>query len=349
MEKTVNKRKLGFWAIYAIVFAVLAMAIIGALTYLWKYLAAYEQSRPMRVAQSAVEALAAGEDMSDVFSVTLSEFEAQSQGKGVFATLTDGKEVDVAEKAGASTDEAPVFSVRADGREIFTVKLVKAGRNDFFQCWAVEKIEPSESQKLSLTVVENAILTVNGVVADEKYVVERNIPLEGYADIENGAPRCVRYELPILYFEPTVELSAPNCTPKAEKTKRGWTVSYTAKGGEAEKNIAIAAAKEYVAFASDEQAPIDKLDKYLISGSVLRDRMLSFDRKYFARHDSAEMENVTASEYCLYGENACSVKVTYDYRMITDGKEYVDPSAMIMYLIKTEGGWKLAEVATLSE
>lgn len=347
METSKAKRKLGFWGIYAIVFAVIAMAVVGLLGYLWKYLSAYEQSRPMRVAKEAVARLAEGE-AEQLLLAELSPFESGALGDNVFARLSESESLDVAEKAGVSTAEKPVFAVRAEGKEILTVRLTPSGRNTFFQCWEVEGVSLTRPERLVLTVVEGVKLRVNGVEVGEEYIAERDIPLDGYADFPQEAPRCVRYELPPLCVEPVVELEGSESAPRAERTQEGWRVSYSAEGGEREKAVAIAAAKEYVAFASDEEAPIDALDRYLVKGSVLRARMLSFDRKYFARHDSASMENVTASDYCVYGENVCSVKVTYDYRMITDGKEYVDPSAMIMYLIRTSDGWRLAEVATLS-
>lgn len=349
MRNKPEKRRLGFWAIYAIVFSVLAMGIIGGLLYLRKYLAAYEESRPMRVAQGVIEQLATDSAPTHLFSGEVSEFERGTEIGRLYKKLTEGKAVDCAEKAGESGADAPVFSVRADNKEICKLTLAEAGRNDFFRCWQVVNIEFIGGNPLMLTLPESVKLKVNGVSVGEEYIAERDIPLAGYADFPEKAPSCVRYELPTLYFEPEVTLESEDCAPVAVKDDKGWSVKYNAEGGETEKAFASAAAKAYVAFASDEEAPITELDKYLIPGSTLRARMLSFDRKYFARHDRAEMRNVKASDYCVYGEGLCSVLVTYDYFMVTDGKEYTEQAAMTMYMLKTAAGWRLAEVATLSE
>ncbi len=336
-----------FWKIYAITVAVAAMLICGLLGFFHVFLREYEETRPLNAAKEAVIALAKGENRPGFVPSDATEFDAAVDVAAAFAEAGGTANAEIVEKVGVSTEEVPVYSVREGGKEICRLRLKPAEKRRFFKTWQADGFIFGGDNAIDITVTGDTVLKLNGVEVGENYIVERDAALPGYEDFADVTPKCVRYCVEGLRFKPVVTLENPYCYPNAEFKNGFWTVTY--RGAENNRadavNIAYSAAKAYVTYASSKNSPLAPLDKWLIPGSTLRARVLSFDRRYFARHDSAEFKNMEDLDFSIYGADEFSVKLSFDYVMRYGKKEQTDKTVITLYMLRRNGEWKLSDVA----
>ncbi|MBQ9558351.1 MAG: hypothetical protein IJU94_07120 [Clostridia bacterium] len=347
-EKPAKKRRVPlFWKIYAIAIAVAIMLICGLLGFFRAALKEYEDTRPLNAAREAVSALAAGEDRPEFIPAEASEFDKAASVAAAFAEAGGTADAEITEKVGVSTEEIPVFSVREGGKEICRVRLKEAGKSRFFKTWQIDGVFFTGDNAVDITLTADTRLLLNGVPVGEGYVTSRDEPLRGYEDFPDVTPKCVRYQIEGLYYEPVITLENDYCEPRAELKNGEWTVAYPgSENSRAEAvQLAYSAAQAYVKYASSQGSPLAPLDRWLIPGSTLRARVLSFDRRYFTRHDSAEFKNMTDLDFSVYGADEFSVKLAFDYVMRTGGKEQTDKTVITLYMLRIDGSWKLSDVA----
>ena len=336
-----------FWKIYAIAVAVVIMLICGLLGFFRAALKEYEDTRPLNAAREAVSALAAGEDRPEFVPAEASEFDRAASVAAAFAEAGGTADAEITEKVGVSTEEIPVFSVREGGKEICRVRLKEDGESRFFKTWAIDGVLFGGEHSVDITLTSDTRLLLNGVRVGEGYVTSRDEPLRGYEDFPDLTPKCVRYQIDGLQYKPVITLENDYCEPRAELKNGEWTVAYP--GSESSRaeavDIAYSAAQAYVKYASSQGSPLAPLDRWLIPGSTLRARVLSFDRRYFTRHDSAEFRNMKDLDFSIYGADEFSVKLSFDYVMRTGRKEQTDDTVMTLYMLRWNGSWKLSDVA----
>ena len=341
-------RKKRFWKIYAISTAVFAMLICGLLGFFHVYLSEYEDTRPLSVAKEAVASLAAGVNEPGFIPSEAGEFDRAADIAALFAKAGGTANAEVVEKPGVSTEDVPVFSVREGGREICRVRLAVSGKRRFFDGWQVDGVFFGGDNAVDITLTSETRLLLNGVQAGDAYVVSRDDPLPGYADFADVTPKCVRYRVEGLLYEPEIALDSDYATPKAEFKNGVWVVTYpgSEKNRSDAVDIAYAAAQAYVTYASSQDSPFAPLDRWLIPGSTLRARVLSFDRRYFTRHDSARFANMTDLDFSIYGADEFSVKLSFDYVMRSGKKEMTEKTVMTLYMLRWNGAWKISDVAS---
>lgn len=343
-----KKRKPLFWKIYFISVAVFALLICGALLYFRLYLNEYEDTRPLNAAKKIVEQLADGKDKPEFIPHEANEFDAVVSVSEVFAARGGSEDSEVVEKIGVSTDSTPVFSVRSDGKEICTVRLKKGKDRRFFNGWKADGVFFGGNYSIDITLTADTQLLLNGVPVGDDYVVSREEALPGYTDFGDITPKAVRYVVDGLLYEPEMTLLNDYCYPNAEFKNGVWVVTYP--GASVNRHdagvIAYNAARAYVTYASSKDSPLEPLDRWLIPDSTLRERVLSFNRRYFMRHDSAEFKNMEVLDFSVYGPDQFSVKLSFDYVMTNGRSKKTEQTVMTMFMLRWKGEWKLSDVAS---
>ena len=341
-------RKKRFWKIYAICTAIFAMLICGLLGFFWQFLKEYEQTRPINVAKETVAELAEGKNLEGFIPPEANKYDCGADVAALFGAAGGAADAEVVEKVGYSTDDAPVFSVRKGGKEICSVRLRRGGKHRFFDNWTADGVFFPGTHEVDITVTDDTKLLLNGVQVSEECIVSRDVPLPGYEDYAEYTPKCVHYKIENLLYEPKLSFENDYCYPQATEKNGVWTVAYPGAKESRDDAVALAyeAAKAYVTYASSQDSPLAPLDVYLVQGSMLRARVLSFNRKYFAYHDSAEFKNMEVLDFSVYGADVYSVKLSFDYVMQTGRKEKVEKTVMTLYMLRIDGHWKIAEVAS---
>ena len=213
------RKRSGFARALILYTVVLVVAAVAVMAVLWKYLEAYEFTRPENV-------MAQFEQMADEqywetavtssFSVTPSEFETQSAlvDELCLSLLRDGQMTYVKDEA--YTDEAPVYLVSVNGVELCRVYMSpQAGGEAGFglQYMAINKVElladfiAPKARSITITAPVGATVTVNGIAVSESYLSDAGPDTSYLPELEqNAADLLCCYEIPVIYG--SVEIAA---------------------------------------------------------------------------------------------------------------------------------------------
>ena len=213
------KRRSGFARALILYTVVLVVAAVAVMAVLWKYLEAYEFTRPENV-MSQFEQMADEQywetAITSSFAVTPSEFETKSQLEDelCLSLLRDGTMTYVKDEA--YTDAAPVYLVSVNGVELCRVYMSpQAGGEAGFglQYMSINKVElladfiAPAARSITITAPVGATVTVNGIAVSESYLSDAAPDTSYLPELEqNAADLLCCYEIANIYG--TVEIAA---------------------------------------------------------------------------------------------------------------------------------------------
>lgn len=231
-------RRNGFARALILYTVVLVVAAVAVMAVLWKYLEAYEFTRPENV-MSQFEQMADEQywetAITSSFAVTPSEFETKSQLEDelCLSLLRDGKMTYVKDEA--YTDAAPVYLVSVNGVELCRVYMSpQAGGEAGFglQYMSINKVElladfiAPKARSITITAPVGATVTVNGIAVSENYLSDAAPDTSYLPELEQNATDLLCcYEIANIYG--TVEIAgtaANGDTLVAEKSDENGAV-----------------------------------------------------------------------------------------------------------------------------
>lgn len=231
-------RRSGFARALILYTVVLVVAAVAVMAVLWKYLEAYEFTRPENV-MSQFEQMADEQywetAITSSFAVTPSEFETKSQLEDELCLrlLRDGKMTYVKDEA--YTDAAPVYLVSVNGVELCRVYMSPqtGGEAGFgLQYMSINKVElladfiAPAARSITITAPVGATVTVNGIAVSENYLSDAAPDTSYLPELEqNAADLLCCYEIANIYG--TVEIAgtaANGDTLVAEKSDENGAV-----------------------------------------------------------------------------------------------------------------------------
>ena len=231
-------RRSGFARALILYTVVLVVAAVAVMAVLWKYLEAYEFTRPENV-MSQFEQMADEQywetAITSSFAVTPSEFETKSQLEDelCLSLLRDGKMTYVKDEV--YTDAAPVYLVSVNGVELCRVYMSpQAGGEAGFglQYMSINKVElladfiAPKARSITITAPVGATVTVNGIDVSESYLSDAAPDTSYLPELEQNATDLLCcYEIANIYG--TVEIAgtaANGDTLVAEKSDENGAV-----------------------------------------------------------------------------------------------------------------------------
>ena len=231
-------RRSGFARALILYTVVLVVAAVAVMAVLWKYLEAYEFTRPENV-MSQFEQMADEQywetAITSSFAVTPSEFETKSQLEDelCLSLLRDGKMTYVKDEA--YTDAAPVYLVSVNGVELCRVYMSpQAGGEAGFglQYMSINKVElladfiAPKARRLTVAAAVGATVTGNGIDVSENYLSDAAPDTSYLPELEQNATDLLCcYEIANIYG--TVEIAgtaANGDTLVAEKSDENGAV-----------------------------------------------------------------------------------------------------------------------------
>ncbi len=231
-------RRSGFARALILYTVVLVVAAVAVMAVLWKYLEAYEFTRPENV-MSQFEQMADEQywetAITSSFAVTPSEFETKSQLEDelCLSLLRDGKMTYVKDEV--YTDAAPVYLVSVNGVELCRVYMSpQAGGEAGFglQYMSINKVElladfiAPKARSITITAPVGATVTVNGIAVSENYLSDAAPDTSYLPELEQNATDLLCcYEIANIYG--TVEIAgtaANGDTLVAEKSDENGAV-----------------------------------------------------------------------------------------------------------------------------
>ncbi|MBQ3276715.1 MAG: hypothetical protein IJH47_06655 [Oscillospiraceae bacterium] len=234
-----RRRWRGFLAVYAVLFLILGAAGCYAL---YRYAAAYEASIPEHVMDKLMAET--GEEQWYAYArqgaqLTVSEFEnADELFSEYFNAVLRGKTFTYRKAAGAWSDDAPAYTVRAGGKDLCLVTLAPIGRNAAGfgrQLWQLGSIRPAfvmdelESVAVEIDAPVGDTVYINGLPVGEKYRIGE-APCPDLTELESRfavQPHFDRYRVDAMYGAITViDKNGTALAPERDEANR--TVRYTA-------------------------------------------------------------------------------------------------------------------------
>jgi len=213
------KKKKGHFGRFVLIYT-LVFLIIGAvgLGVLYKWLDAYEQSRPQHVMDAFMEGRSEEDWLNTMLSTNPLEVTGFENGEEIvrayFEASCRGAEFTYREAAGVSEKDAPVFTVKAGAADVCRVTLRPTDSVGFgFNLWTVDKCEAYispyslRSATVEIEAPSDETVSLNGVPLTDLYMVEDNIPCENLGALESRyaeKPYRVRYAVEGLYGDITV-------------------------------------------------------------------------------------------------------------------------------------------------
>lgn len=211
-------RRSGFARALILYTVVLVVAAVAVMAVLWKYLEAYEFTRPENV-MSQFEQMADEQywetAITSSFAVTPSEFETKSQLEDelCLSLLRDGKMTYVKDET--YTDAAPVYLVSVNGVELCRVYMSPqtGGEAGFgLQYMSINKVElladfiAPKARSITITAPVGATVTVNGIAVSENYLSDAAPDTSYLPELEQNATDLLCcYEIANIYG--TVEIA----------------------------------------------------------------------------------------------------------------------------------------------
>ena len=333
------------------VFWLLSLAAIAVgLGWLWVRLDAYEATTPeaavrqylKRVEQGDWNTLVAESGFTPTALVTEEDYIAWLKEK--YADLPQETSlVRTGEKAGS------VYLLKdKEGKEIAKLELTDAPEGEKL-AYRVQT-QTAAIDPFAIEAPQGAKVLVNGRPLPESALAQ-SAPAQGYEELPEGytAPQLLRYELEGLLQEPQVTVSEGY---QVRRSQQGKKTVYEVTGVPAPEleeeclSLAQQVAKTYAAFVTTD-ATRTQLNAYLLPGTPFHKAMQQFYNGWYVEHTGYDYRNIDCTELESAGENAFSVRVSFDYVVLRGSKEHLYPSDYRLFFLKTDAGWKLTRLDTL--
>lgn len=337
------------WRIFVMVYSLIIL-LVGSvgLVVLYRYLDAYEQSRPAHVLDEYI-ALKSEDDWLALLlrdpGIEVTEFEdAEAIVTGYFDDACRGKAVTWREATGVSTAKEPVFTVKAGSADVARVTLEPDRSLSFgLNTWKLGEetgyISASSlaSVSVSIEAPSDEQLSLNGVPVSESYLTDHDIPVGELKAPENrysDPPHRVCYTVPGLYGDLTVtRADGTELHPQTESTM-GGNVLYSAEQSELYSFSVTAPAVVTVSVCGTELTEEEE------SGRDLG--ILKGLEKYFG---SADPTTVTYSASGLYRKPEFTAEAPVGMEI----EQYTAEDGSVSYVLKGDEGLKSTMQSTAEE
>lgn len=311
--------------VYAVVFLVIAG--IG-LAIFWNFIDAYEQSRPMNAVKAYVASVTE-QDYYDGSEALLNQLDSNIQSRAeacgvIKASVTEP--LSYAKKSGESTEDCQVYVLRS-GKQVIGQFAITAGEPDKygFRQWSVTEssfdFSHLLSERISVTVPSEYVVSVNGNTLDESYITEKDIPyteLEEFYD-DYTLPTLVTYTVENFLGTLTLDTADAQGKPVTITPDTDWNdllpVCDQSIGSEIEfltKNFLY----NYVVFTSSATGSVSynyvQVIKYLVPNGELAKRLATaIDGLQYAQSWGDTIKEININRIIDLGEERYLCDATY--------------------------------------
>lgn len=337
--------------IYLVVF--LAIMAVG-LGVFWKFIEAYELSRPKNTLKAYVEQLTA-EQMADESDELYASIDSNVQSREQFDQVirySVTEKITYAKKSSESSENRQVFVLRS-GKTPIGQLAIEAGDEEVFgfRIWEVTEASFDFSylmgEGVSVTVPSDYQVCINGNELDESYITASNIEytaLDGfYGDYE--LPTMVTYSADNFLGEAVLEVADQNGNPVEitfETDMNALLPTCTAQEATDIEAFVNEFVDLWVKFSGSTKGNAVynyyQVKKILSSDGVLSERLRSaIDGLAFGQTNGAKIQDVIINRIVPLGDGTHMCDFTY--LVSTVGKKgAVDTSSNMKIIIVTEDG-----------
>lgn len=337
--------------IYAVVFLTIAGVGLG---FFWKYIEAYEHSRPKNTVNAYIEQLTPEQMCAasdDLYAAVDQRLQDRAQFDQVIKDALSG-ELSYAKKSSESTEVRQVYALRS-GRTAIGTFAIEAGAQDKygFRRWQVTDSEFDFSylmgEGVTVTVPSTYQVTVNGVLLDESYQVKTGIPYSALEQFygEYTLPTMVTYAAQNYLGDAVMEVMDESGNPVTITSDMDMNVflpQCTSEQTQAVTEFTEKFVDLWVKFSGSTNASkggnYHRLKKILSSDGALAERLYSaLDGLTFGQSNGAKILEMPVNRIVPIGDGLYMCDVTYVVR--TMGRQgAVDTTSNMKLIIATEDG-----------
>jgi hypothetical protein len=200
-----KRRKRRFWRALGVYLLILTAAIIMLLSYLWRFLGYYEQTRPKHYMDDYVISMWKEGEIDELFSQCQVDWQTDDNTATVYTYLKNyisGKLLSYGKLPGYS-ELTPYYGIQADGETIATILLTSSGeQTDFgFNFWKIDSIDILlAGNDYYISIPSTLTAVANGSAIKDDHIFSTQQYLEVYP---SGFPVNNVYKLN-LYEKPQV-------------------------------------------------------------------------------------------------------------------------------------------------
>lgn len=200
-----KRRKRRYWRALGVYLIILTAALIMLLSYLWRFLDYFEQTRPRHYMDDSVMGLWTEEGLETIFNECTVVWPTDDNKETALAYLKkyiSGKQISYGKLPGYS-ELTPYYGIQADGETIAAVVLTSSGEiTDFgFNFWELESVKFNlVGTDYYISIPSTMTAAVNGTTVKDDFLVSAEEYLSSYPA---GFPVNNLYKLN-LYEEPQV-------------------------------------------------------------------------------------------------------------------------------------------------
>lgn len=346
-----SRKFVGGLVIYAVIFLILAGIGLGVF---WKFIDAYEQSRPKNTLKAYMDQLTIEQmcdDSDELYNSVDQNLQSREQFNQVIRDAVTEK-LGYAKKSSESTEQRQVYVVRC-GKNPIGKFTIEAGEEDAFgfRIWEVTEHSFDFShlmgQSVSITVPSDFQVSVNGNVLDENYITKSGIhysALEEFYD-SYDLPAMVTYSAENFLGEAAVAVTDTKGNP-VEITSETDMNSFLPQCSQEELTNIETFADEFVRlwmnFSGSRKATAAgnyyQLKKILSSDGALAERLkTAVEGLAFGQTNGIKVQEVNINRCVPLGDGVFMCDMTYMVRT-TGKKGPVDTTSNMKLILVTEDG-----------
>jgi len=354
-KKTKNNRV--FWIFYLCFVIFLCIFCIVGLNFFNIILEDYESSQPYKVVEKYLKKLESG-DFSYTFSFadfTQTDFAKAEDCIEILEQRYGNKDLTYLESSSHLGTEKIRYNIYGDGERLgYVILTISDTKTKYgFNNWKIESCEPFEfSDKYTVTIPKGYTLYANGNTVSEKYISETVISTE-YPEI-NGteSPSYITYEIdgfitePIFTVDPiygeiyTQTVSEDKKTVRFDRKEIYYHNIY---------GFVHTAMEEYIQVISLEK-DMENYLQYVLEDSEYAKVVENFNSAWIMYKPEvfgSSLENFEILRYKEYSDTQVLAEISFDYIVKLQYSTETYPSKYKIILIKTENGWKIANMENI--
>lgn len=349
MNRSQKKKLPLFYKIYFVAIALVLVAAVIGLWWLWNVLSDYEDSQPKHVADEIFEKYYASGDFS-ALAAKCSEDNPFESADAVKKFLTENyKDAEMTCTSGAMKDGLPTYIVKVGDYKISSFTLKEKSKNS--RGWEMYEEGSFEvyygTSALTVVVPTGYSVAVDGVSLDDKYVTERAIPSPESEYLPEGVTGItyVKYEVRGLLEDPEIRVTGTDGRAAEvvyeEKDKAYHTYPLFDEALEKEQS-------EYVIEAISKYTLMMSADQYWgnVKGYFDPDSRIYEDTYESAQytwtvidHDSAEITDAEASRFLRYSDDVFACRVSMTNILKKGSQIFRDPVDWTVIFRNVDGKW----------
>ncbi len=362
-----------FWKIYlAVVISVLV--IIGAsLAYLWHVMNLYEQSTPAYAMQALENVYSKDEYiiLAQNSEIEDSAYESNDVRSKLFQSRLQGGELKSTRFSQGGSDTEQMYQVKAGDEIIGSFSLVFVDEG-MFGYWRIEKpkITPKMWGNLTVTIPQNANLTVNGVPVQSSDITQENLPYELLRnlpdDITKPGQKC--YEIKNLMAQPTLSVTdehgnvletlieQKDVHAQSVQQEQASLNSYVGivnlsverDNSQELKDMALRDSENYSRFLSNDNK-FSQISPRLMYGSQIYRDLSIMETMFYTPHTRVSFTEPVADNIIYYNDDIFSIDTNYIYTVYRgEDRPYIFDTSLTLVYVKYNDNWRIGDIKILS-